>query len=167
MVSVVIETLVVGLPPSPSIIVLRPKASEGPHTRVLPIWIGPTEAAAIGIALDGPPRHRPMTHDFLVNVLGSLHIDIDHIIIDRVEGSTFFATVALNQGGKSVNVDARPSDSIALAVRTKAPLYVSEDVLNSSSFPYIFGNQANRELEMEQFKGFLDSLSPEDFQLQE
>jgi bifunctional DNase/RNase len=162
-----IETLVVGIPPSPSVVVLRPLDDHGTNTRVLPIWIGPTEAASIGIALEGQPRIRPMTHDLLANVVSALHAEIDHVVISHVEGSTFFATVTLNQGGTAVAVDARPSDSIALAVRTQSPLFVDEDVLNSSSFPYLFANYTNRETAMEDFKSFLESISPEDFEVQE
>jgi bifunctional DNase/RNase len=165
MVSVTIETLVVGIPPSPSVVVLRPLDNRGSGARVLPIWIGPTEAASIGIALEGQPHVRPMTHDLLANVVSALHAEIDHIVIDRVEGSTFFATVMLNHEGEPVTIDARPSDSIALAVRTDAPLFVDEDVLNSSSFPYLFENGANREHDLREFKAFLESISPEDFEI--
>jgi bifunctional DNase/RNase len=108
-----------------------------------------------------------MTHDFLANVVQALHAEIDHVVINRVEGSTFFAAVTLNQEGEAVTVDARPSDSIALAVRTQAPLFVDEDVLNSSSFPYLFTNSLNRESALEEFKDFLESISPEDFELHE
>jgi bifunctional DNase/RNase len=162
-----IETLVVGLPPSPSVIVLRPLDNHGANARVLPIWIGPTEAASIGIALEGQPRIRPMTHDLLANIITALHAEIDRVVIDRVEGSTFFATVTLSHGESSITIDARPSDSIALAVRTQSPLFVDEDVLNSSSFPYLFAESANRETAMEEFRDFLESISPEDFELHE
>ena len=164
MVLVAIETLVVGIPPSPSVIVLRP-LHETALIRVLPIWIGPTEAAAIGLALEGEPRQRPMTHDFLANVIYSLKAELERVVIDRVSGSTFFATVCLRQDGRVLHIDARPSDSIALAVRMKAPLYVDEDVLNAASFPYIFAAHEDRELAMSEFRTFLDSISPEDFEL--
>ena len=104
-----------------------------------------------------------MTHDFLASIISALHADIQRVVIDRVEGSTFFATVTLDQSGESIDIDARPSDSIALAVRTKSPLFVDEDVLNSSSFPYIFSRGSNHDAAMEEFRGFLDSISPEDF----
>ena len=167
MVPVVIETLVVGIPPSPSVVVLRPLEEHGTSSRVLPIWIGPTEAASIGIALEGQPHIRPMTHDFLANIIQALHADIERVVIDRVEGSTFFATVTLDHSGESIAVDARPSDSIALAVRTQSPLFVDEDVLNSSSFPYLFSSMTNRETALDEFKSLLESISPEDFKIQE
>ena len=165
MVPVIIETLVVGIPPSPSVVVLRPPADHGNGSRVLPIWIGPTEAASIGIALEGQLHVRPMTHDFLVNVIAVLGAEVESIVIDRVEGSTFYATVNLTRNGEQIRVDARPSDSIALAVRTQAPVYVDEDVLNSSSFPYLFADSNSREESMEEFRTFLDSISPEDFEI--
>ena len=164
MIPVAIETLVVGIPPSPSVVVLRPVSEHSASARVLPIWIGPTEAASIGIALEGQPRVRPMTHDFLASTIKALHANIQRVVIDRVEGSTFFATVTLDQSGESIAIDARPSDSIALAVRTQCPLFVDEDVLNSSSFPYLFSKSSSRETELEDFKTFLESISPEDFQ---
>ena len=168
MIQVMIETLVVGMPPSPSVIVLRPiQESEAENVVVLPIWIGPTEAASIGIALEGQSHARPMTHDFLASIIYALHADIERVVIDRVEGSTFFATVYLKSGDEIIRIDARPSDSIALAVRTKSPLYVDEDVLNASSFPYLFAPHADRESTMEEFRSFLDSISPEDFEITE
>lgn len=165
MIPVMIETLVVGIPPSPSVVVLRPLLERGPKGRVLPIWIGPTEAASIGIALEGTPRSRPMTHDLLTAIISSLKAGINRVVIDRVDGSTFFATVMLEHHGVITEVDARPSDSIALAVRTNAPLYVDEDVLEKSSFPYIFGPGVDKEAEMEDFRAFLDEVSPEDFKI--
>ncbi|MCL1890791.1 MAG: bifunctional nuclease family protein [Coriobacteriia bacterium] len=168
MVPVTIETLVVAVLPTPSVVVLRPKhddaASENAFSeRVLPIWIGPTEAASIGIALEGQTHLRPMTHDFIVNTLGALKSKVERVVIDRSEGSTFFATVYLEREGQTVNIDARPSDSIALAVRMNAPLFVDEDVLNSSSYPYDFSKTDDTEATMDEFHSFIESLSPEDF----
>lgn len=166
MVEVMIETLVVGMPPSPSVVVLRPiKESEADNILVLPIWIGPTEAAAIGIALEGQPHIRPMTHDLLATVVYALHGEVERVVIDRVEGSTFFATIHIRVADEVIQIDARPSDSIALAVRTHSPLFVDEDVLNASSFPYIFAPHADKESAMEEFRSFLDSISPEDFEI--
>jgi len=162
-----IETLVVGIPPSPSVVVLRPLDEDNAAPRVLPIWIGPTEAASIGVALEGSPHPRPMTHDFLVSIITSLQASVEKVVIDRVDGSTFYATVSLLQDGQTITVDARPSDSIALAVRTQSPLFVDEDVLNSSSFPYLFGQHTNQDAAMEEFREFLDSITPEDFQVKE
>ncbi|MDR2196975.1 MAG: bifunctional nuclease family protein [Coriobacteriales bacterium] len=166
MVPVTIETLVVGIPPSPSVVVLRPLGDSDSGARVMPIWIGPAEAAAIGLALEGQPRLRPMTHDFLFNIINALHAEIDHVVIDRVDGSTFFATVSLKQDGRHIPVDARPSDSIALALRARVPLYVEKSVLDASSFPYVLmQGTASKDATVEQFRSFLDSVSPEDFEV--
>ena len=163
MVPVTIETLVVSILPSPSVVVLRPKRDEGLADRVLPIWIGPTEAASIGVALEGQAHLRPMTHDLLINVIHALDSTVERVVIDRVKDSTFFATVYLNRAGESINLDARPSDSIALAVREDAPLFVDEDVLNSSSYPYELGQKDDTEATMAEFQSFIESISPDDF----
>jgi bifunctional DNase/RNase len=163
MVPVAIETLVVGIPPSPSVIVLRPDDNSVAAKRVLPIWIGPTEAASIGIALEGQTHVRPMTHDFLVSIIHALDSKVDRVVVDRAEGSTFYATVYLERDGRTINVDARPSDSIALAVRLRVPLFVDEDVMNSSSYPFELVSENNKDATIDQFRDFLDSITPEDF----
>jgi bifunctional DNase/RNase len=89
-------------------------------------------------------------------------------VIDRVENTTFYATVRLSREGRTISIDARPSDSIALAVRTAAPLYVDEDVINSNSYPFFVNDSGHpQESTMEEFRDFLDSISPEDFQVTE
>jgi len=163
MVPVTIETLVVAVLPTPSVVVLRPRHDEVLSERVLPIWIGPAEAASIGIALEGQTRLRPMTHDFLATTIQALGSDVERIVIDRVEGSTFYATVYLQRDGHIINLDARPSDSIALALRMNVPLFVDEDVLNSASYPYDFSKERDTEAAMGDFRSFIDSISPEDF----
>jgi len=163
MVPVTIETLVVAILPTPSVVVLRPKHGEALAERVLPIWIGPAEAASIGIALEGQTHLRPMTHDFIATIIRAFDSEVERVVIDRVEGSTFFATVYLQHKGRVLNLDARPSDSIALALRVNAPLFVDEDVLNSASYPYDFSKENNTEAAMSDFRSFIESISPEDF----
>jgi len=111
------------------IIVLKEKAGE----RVLPIVIGITEASAIKIQLSGVQTPRPMTHDLLKNILENLEATIDKIIIDKLQDNTFHAKIVISMDGKTKFVDARPSDSIALAVRTKSPIFVEDEVLNKST----------------------------------
>lgn len=170
MIPVRIETLMVGTPPAPSVVILRPltEGSDVVDRRVLPIWIGPSEAAAIGVALEGVPLSRPMTHDLLTSAVHALNGDISSILINRVDGSTFYASVFLTSGDKTFEIDARPSDSIALAVRTHAPLYVDEQVLEEAALPYLPGRAAPSpppptEDDFEEFRSFIDSVSPEDF----
>ena len=166
MIPVRIDTLMVGIPPSPSVILLRPiKSLSDDEKRVLPIWIGPSEAASIGFVLEGVQSQRPMTHDLLATTIKALDGEIESVLINRVDGSTFYATVYLAQGDKTIEIDARPSDSIALAVRTMAPLFVDEQVMENASHPYRFDQNAQLidENDVEEFKAFLDSISPEDF----
>lgn len=166
MLPVVIETLVVGTPPAPSVIVLRPvKDDEENSGRVLPIWIGPTEAASIGMALEGSNHQRPMTHDLFGSLLTSTDSKLDYIVINRVEGTTFYATLVLHQNDEVKNIDARPSDSIALAVHERVPMYVEEEVLDLASFPASFSPMHSKEVEVEAFHDFIESINPEDFKV--
>lgn len=112
------------------VIVLKEK--EG--TRLLPIIIGFLEANAIKMKIAGLMPPRPLTHDLLKNVIESLDAEVKKILIDKLEDSTFHAKIvlALKAGTEEKTVDARPSDSIALAVRVKAPIYVDEDVIRRS-----------------------------------
>ena len=165
LVPVIVKTLVVDILPAPSVVVLRPQQEDVLTERVLPIWIGPAEAASIGIALEGQTRLRPMTHDFLANAIYALGSSVERVVIDRVEGTTFYATVYLQRDGHTINLDARPSDSIALALRMNVPLFVDEDVFNAASYPYDFSDVGNREVALSEFHTFIESVSPEDFSL--
>ena len=163
MLPVTIETLVVGMLPSPSVVVLRPQKEEISTVRVLPIWIGPAEAMSIGVALEGQTLLRPMTHDFLASTISALGSRVERVVVDRVEGSTFYATVYLHYQGEIIGLDARPSDSIALALRTDAPLFVDDDVFAIASYPYDFPMERDSEATLESFHSFIESISPEDF----
>jgi len=166
MIPVRIDTLMVGIPPSPSVIILRPVDEQpGNGRRVLPIWIGPSEAASIGVALEGVQNSRPMTHDLLASTIEALDGDIESVLINRVDGSTFYATVFLTQGEKTIELDARPSDSIALAIRTMTPLFVDDQVMESASHPVSPGGNYSPvdEEDIEEFRAFLDTVNPEDF----
>lgn len=112
------------------------KEKEG--LRLLPIVIGTIEANAIKAKIAGQIPPRPLTHDLLNNVISSLDAKVEKIIIDRIEDATFFAKIVLSQksSGEQKFVDARPSDSIALAVRAKAPIFVEEEVIKRAEiFP--------------------------------
>jgi hypothetical protein len=110
------------------LIVLKEKNGE----RLLPIVIGLSEASAIKLKISGFTPPRPLTHDLLHSTIENLEADIEKIVIDKLEENTFHAKIVLKQNGKIRVVDARPSDSIALAVRAKAPIYVEEAVLIQS-----------------------------------
>src|SRR5206468_7877979 len=107
------------------IVVLREEGGE----RFLPIWIGPFEAEAITLQLQGTDVPRPLTHDLLKNVIETLSGEVLHVLINDLEKSTFFARIVLDVDGATVEIDSRPSDAIALAVRVSAPIYVADEAM--------------------------------------
>jgi hypothetical protein len=125
MIEVTVESIRVSLINQQRLVVLRENDSQ----RYLPIWIGPFEAEAISLGLQGTDAGRPLTHDLLRNVLAELGATAEHIVISELQDDTFFAHIALHLGDRRIDVDARPSDAIALAVRLSVPIYVSEDVM--------------------------------------
>jgi uncharacterized protein len=130
--------------------------------RFLPIWIGHPEAAAILARLRGEDAPRPMTHDLFVRVLGDLEAELVQIAVTELRENTFYATLTLRRGGKTTEVDSRPSDAIALAVRLDTPIYASDDVIASSSIE-MDDEPADAEDQIAAFKQFLDDVRPEDF----
>jgi hypothetical protein len=110
------------------IIVLR----DGEGQRVLPIWVGIFEANAIALQMENVQTPRPMTHDLLKNVIDDLNAAVERIVVCELKDNTFYATIHLRSGVGQVTIDARPSDAIALALRTSAPIYVEETVLQSA-----------------------------------
>ena len=160
-----IKTIVVGAGPVASLVVLNPRDAGNADTRVLPIRIGTVEASSIGMAVDGSIHERPMTHDLLRDIISSLGATISGISITRVEGTTFFAQINLiEREGQRHSIDSRPSDAIALAVRTKAPIWVSEEVMQTASYPDFTAVEKDEEnKEAAEFHDFVENLTPEDF----
>lgn len=113
------------------IIILRDRRGN----RVLPIWVGLYEAQAILFALEGISPSRPLTHDLLKSVVENLRSEVVKVVINALRDNTYFAQITLGLNGKSVEVDSRPSDAIALALRTSTPIYVLDPVLNSAVMP--------------------------------
>lgn len=101
--------------------------------RRVPIWIGKYEALSISMALEGDVPDRPMTHDLLKNVIDRLGGTVERIIVDDLWQSTFYAKITIVRNGESIEIDSRPSDAIALALRTRSPIYVAEPVFESLS----------------------------------
>ena len=128
MIRVTVDSIRVSLLTQHRVVVLR----EADSRRYLPIWIGPFEADAIALALQGHEPQRPMTHDLLKSVFGELGAAISHILVNDIHDSTFFARIVVEQGNHTIEIDARPSDAIALAVTARVPIYVSEDVLGEA-----------------------------------
>ena len=125
MIEVTIDSIRVSLMSQHRIVVLK---EEG-GVRFLPIWIGPFEADAITLQLQGIEAPRPLTHDLLKTVIETLGGEVLHIVISGLEKNTYYARVVLDVDGDTVEVDSRPSDAIALGVRVSAPIYVAEEVM--------------------------------------
>lgn len=126
----------------------------------LPIWIGIFEAAAIAMELQGVQPPRPMTHDLLKTAIEKFEGKILKVIINDVKEGTFYAVIEIEgKDGKKLSLDARPSDAIALAVRTKAPIFVSEVVMMQAKLV----NAEKDAEETKKFKEFIDNMKPEDF----
>jgi bifunctional DNase/RNase len=121
-----IESIRVSLVTQHRVVVLKEVDSE----RYLPIWIGPYEADAIALELQEVPMQRPFTHDLLRTVIGELGASVTHVLINDLRDDTFYARIILDVSGRHAEVDSRPSDAIALAVRVKCPIYVDEAIMD-------------------------------------
>jgi uncharacterized protein len=149
----------VELPANTPMVVLREQ--EGRH-RLLPIMIGSPEASAIHNALEGVVPQRPLTHDLMVNVVAALGAELESVIVTEVRDHTFFAELHLRTNGGPKVISSRPSDALALAVRTDAPIFVSDQVIEDSAIE--FGGEPEEQDEIvDEFRKFLEDVSPEDF----
>ena len=145
------------LPTQQPIVLLKERDGE----RFLPIWIGNVEATAIAFALQGVQTARPMTHDLLRNILEEVGASVDRVVITELKDGTFFANIELTHDDASYAISSRPSDAIALAVRTNTTIYADEKVLTEAS---IVIKNDDEEREVEKFREFLDKVTPEDFE---
>ena len=127
--------------------------------RFLPIWIGQFEATAILMELQGVQAARPLTHDLLRNMLDELDASIIKIVIDDIEDGTFYAKIHVKHDTSIQQVDARPSDAIALAVRMRAPIFASDKVVDKATIATDLGEED----EVQKFRDFLENIRPEDF----
>ncbi len=130
--------------------------------KFLPIWIGHPEAAAILMKLQGASPPRPMTHDLLSDVLGELEASCSRVAVTELRENTFYASITLAINGREVEIDSRPSDALALAVRANAPIFAAEDVITESAIEFEHDVEDTEEV-VTKFKQFLDQVSPEDF----
>ncbi|MEM9770366.1 MAG: bifunctional nuclease family protein [Cyanobacteria bacterium P01_D01_bin.73] len=128
--------------------------------RALPIYIGQDQARAILNALDNQVVPRPLTHDLMANLLDTWEMKLDRVIIHSLQDSTFFAVLSLSIGDTKKELDARPSDAIALALRTNSPIWVMEEVIADASVPVDY--EADEE-ERRAFREFVAKLRPDDF----
>jgi bifunctional DNase/RNase len=147
--------------------------------RVLPIWIGPSEASAIAMQLADMEFSRPLTHDLLVAVLNGLGGTLKKVIITRMEKSTYYAELLIHRNGEVVSVDARPSDSIAVALRVRARIFAQDELLERASIEVTedesplgqsggppkegLGPEGSEGMKPEELKEYLRRLNPEDF----
>lgn len=133
--------------------------------RVLPIWIGPAEASAIAMELAGMKFARPLTHDLLKQVIVGLGADLRKVIITKVQDNTYYAELHIYRDDAIVNIDARPSDSIAVALRLKAPIFTSDELLENTTVDTseLSTDTTSPPLDADWLKNHLQNLDPEDF----
>jgi uncharacterized protein len=136
------------------IVILRDKDGQ----RVLPIWVGIFEANAIALQIENVAPPRPMTHDLLRNVIQDLNATVQKIVVCDLQDNTFYALIYLDLNGDTVAIDARPSDAIALALRTRAPIFVEDAVIENAA-----GVEMGQEtVDAERLHKWLESLDPDD-----
>ena len=151
----------VELPSNSPIVLLRETTGQ---RRVLPIFIGGPEATAIAFALDGVVTQRPMTHDLMKDLLDDLSVRVDRIVVTALSERTFFAEIHLVAPDGAHRVSSRPSDAIALAVRVGAPIFAADEVVDEAAT--VVEDEADEpesDEVVEQFREFIDNVSPEDF----
>jgi len=148
------------------IVLLKPLLEEPGEGRVLPIWVGAQEATSILIAVQGEQAPRPLSHDLITTLFGTLGARIDRVDVTRIDDGTFYAELSLTTPTGSQVLDSRPSDAIALAVRVHAPIWVADEVLDEAGIPaeMVDFDQDDEEEKLDEFKRFLDDVDPEDFQ---
>lgn len=132
---------------------------EAGGTRVLPIWIGQSEARAIAMELAGQKFQRPLTHDLMKTIIEGLDGKVSKITVTELRENTFFAKIYIEKGEEVIGIDARPSDSIALALRTGAPVYAAEDLLREPAAEA----EMSEDERAEALRRYLDQINPEDF----
>jgi hypothetical protein len=136
------------------IVILRDKDGD----RVLPIWVGIFEANAIALQIENVTTPRPMTHDLLRNIIQDLSASVDRIVVSDVQDTTYYAVVYLTRNGETLAIDARPSDAIALALRTRAPIYAEDTVIEHARTTDFTPEKPDAE----RLQKWLEGLDPED-----
>ena len=147
----------IALDPITNMPIIILKDSE--EKRALPIWVGIFEANAIALELEKIATPRPMTHDLIKNILDGLGATVQQIVVNDLKENTFFAVIEVNYSGNMVNIDARPSDAIALALRVNAPIFVTDKVVSKAKSMDI----AEDKEETDRWKEWFENLKPEDF----
>lgn len=134
--------------------------------KFLPIWIGHQEAAAILMKLQGTELPRPMTHDLMSSIISNLDAEVLRVTVTELRENTFYALLTLRLASGDVDVDSRPSDALALAVRTNAPIFASEQLIEENAIEFdheVEGSEEVADEVVEKFREFLNNVAPEDF----
>ena len=141
------------------VVLLKEKDGE----RMMPIWIGPSEASAIAMEIAGVKFKRPLTHDLFKQCLVELEVEVESVLINELKDNTYFARIFLKKGDQVIELDARPSDSIALALRMKAPIHTTDELLESASKIMPKTVTQTEEYDPEALRESLRKMNPEDF----
>jgi bifunctional DNase/RNase len=131
---------------------------DSDNQRALPIWVGPVEANAIALQVENVAPPRPMTHDLFRRLLTALNATVSRVVIAELRGSTYYAYLEIEREGERLFLDARPSDALAIALRTGAPVFVTPDVLDQARSLEVSSEQADQE----RLQRWLESLDPDD-----
>ena len=154
-----IEMMIKGLMIDPitnmPIIILRDQEGQ----RILPIWVGVFEANAIALQIENVQTPRPMTHDLLKNIIDDLSAQVERIVVTELKENTFYALIHLRRNGHSIEVDARPSDAIALALRTRSPIFVEEAVIQNARS---VENSRESSMDVTRLQKWLEGLSEDE-----
>ena len=150
-----ISSLVSLFPLPQYVVVLEDKEK----TRLVPIWIGVSEGNAIALEMNGEKFPRPLTHDLMINILTSLGAKIEKVVVNDIKDNSYFAQISIKLNGKAFEIDARPSDSLAMAVRVKCPIYIDDKVL--AKCPLI--EKPISQDDIEKFRDDLKRMTPEEF----
>jgi len=137
------------------IIILRDQEGQ----RILPIWVGVFEANAIALQIENVQTPRPMTHDLLKNIIDDLSAQVERIVVTELKENTFYALIHLRKNGHSIEVDARPSDAIALALRTRSPIFVEEAVIQNARS---VENSLDSSMDVTRLQKWLEGLSEDE-----
>lgn len=162
MIKVKVESIQVSLMTEHRVVLLREVNGE----RLLPIWIGPYEAEAIALRLRDVELPRPLTHDLLTNVISELGGKVSHITVNDLRDNTFYAFITVNLNGQKLEIDSRPSDAIALAVRVNASIFVTEEVMAEAGIIPEADVTEGGDVELAAFREFVSTLDLDDLPLQ-
>jgi len=158
MIEVTVDSIRASLMSQHRVVILKDADGE----RYLPIWIGPFEAEAITLELQQVELARPLTHDLLKAVITKMGARVSHILVSELRDDTFYARVVLDSNGHPLEIDSRPSDAIALAVRAKAPIFVAESVMEQAAITPEEGISCSDEERLSVFREFVDTLDLDD-----